>query len=42
MNRTKRFFESIKNKKISFIGFGLINTGVKKMFLEKVINVTVC
>ena len=42
MNRTKRFFESIKNKKIAFIGVGVSNTGVIKMFLEKGINVTVC
>lgn len=42
MNRINRFFSSIKNKKIAFIGMGVTNLNCIKMFLNKGLDVTVC
>jgi len=42
MNRINRFFESIKDKKTSFIGMGVTNLNCIKMFLNKGLDVTVC
>lgn len=36
------FFESIKTKKIAFIGMGVTNFDIIRMFLQKGLNVTVC
>ncbi len=42
MNKTERFFEDMKSKKIAFIGVGVSNTDLIKLFLKKGLNVTVC
>lgn len=42
MNKTERFFADMKNKKTAFIGVGVTNTGIIKLFLSKGIDVTVC
>lgn len=42
MNKTERFFSSIKNKRIAFIGVGVSHTELIKMFLGKGLNVVVC
>ncbi len=44
MSETKaaRFFESMKDKSISFIGLGVTNNDTVRLFLKKGLNVTVC
>ena len=42
MNRSERFFNSVKNKKTAVIGVGVSNTDLIKLFLKKGIDVTVC
>ncbi|MGN0620771.1 MAG: UDP-N-acetylmuramoyl-L-alanine--D-glutamate ligase, partial [Porcipelethomonas sp.] len=42
MSKTERFFEDMKKRKTAFIGVGVSNTDVIKMFLRKGIDVTVC
>lgn len=42
MNKVQKFFEDIKNKKISFIGTGVTNNDVIRLFLKKGFDVTVC
>ena len=42
MNRIDIFFESLKGKKIAFIGMGVTNFNCIKMFLNKGLDVTVC
>lgn len=42
MNKIARFFDSIKDKKIAFIGMGVTNLNCIKMFLNKGLNATVC
>ncbi|MGN1412518.1 MAG: UDP-N-acetylmuramoyl-L-alanine--D-glutamate ligase [Oscillospiraceae bacterium] len=42
MNKIARFFDSIKYKKVAFIGMGVTNLNCIKMFLNKGINVTIC
>lgn len=36
------FFESLKTQKIAFIGMGVTNFNIIRMFLQKGLNVTVC
>ncbi len=40
MNRIERFFEAMKQKKIAFIGVGVTNTDIIRLFLSKGIAVT--
>lgn len=40
MNKIERFFESMKQKKIAFIGVGVTNTDIIRLFLKKGIGVT--
>jgi len=42
MNKVKKFFNDIQNKKIAFIGTGVTNTNIIKLFLSKNLNVTIC
>lgn len=42
MNKAERFFENMKKVKAAFIGVGVTNTDLIKMFLKKGIDVTVC
>ena len=42
MTKAERFFNDIKDKKISFIGTGVTNNGIIEMMLRKGIDVTVC
>jgi UDP-N-acetylmuramoylalanine--D-glutamate ligase len=42
MTKTEQFFESIKDKKIAFIGTGVSHNDLIEMFLKKGLNVTVC
>lgn len=42
MNKTERFFEEMKHKKVAFIGIGVSHTDLIKLFLSKGINVTIC
>ena len=42
MTKAEKFFEDIKNKKVSFIGTGVTNNDTIRLFLKKGINVTVC
>ncbi|MBQ8827059.1 MAG: UDP-N-acetylmuramoyl-L-alanine--D-glutamate ligase [Oscillospiraceae bacterium] len=42
MTKAERFFNDIKDKKVSFIGTGVTNNGIIEMFLKKGIDVTVC
>lgn len=42
MNKVQKFFSSIQNKKVAFIGTGVTNTNIIKLFLKKNIDVTIC
>lgn len=42
MNKVQKFFSDIKNKKIAFIGTGVTNTNIIKLFLSKNLDVTIC
>lgn len=42
MTKAEKFFEDIKNKKVSFIGTGVTNNDTIRLFLKKGIDVTVC
>ena len=42
MTKAEKFFNKIKDKKIAFIGMGVTNNYVIKLFLKKGIDVTVC
>lgn len=42
MTKAERFFNDIKDKKISFIGTGVTNNGIIEMMLRKGMDVTVC
>lgn len=42
MTKAEKFFNKIKDKKIAFIGMGVTNNDVIKLFLKKGIDVTVC
>lgn len=42
MTKAEQFFESIKNKKIAFIGTGVSHNDLIEMFLGKGLDVTVC
>lgn len=42
MTKTERFFESMKGKKIAFIGVGVSHTDLIGLFLRKGLDVTVC
>lgn len=42
MNKVQKFFSSIQNKKVAFIGTGVTNTNIIKLFLSKNIDVTIC
>lgn len=42
MTKAGLFFDSIKNKKIAFIGTGVSHNELIEMFLKKGLNVTVC
>lgn len=42
MTKAEKFFEDIKNKKISFIGTGVTNNDLIRLFLKKGLDVTVC
>jgi len=42
MNKIQKFFNDIKNKKIAFIGTGVTNTNIIKLFLSKKLDVTIC
>lgn len=42
MTKAQSFFESMKTKKIAFIGVGVSHTDLIKMFLGKGLDVTVC
>lgn len=42
MTKTQRFFASVKDKRIAFIGVGVSHTELIKLFLSKGINVVVC
>ncbi len=41
MTKAEKFFNKIKDKKIAFIGMGVTNNDVIKLFLKKGIDVTV-
>lgn len=41
MNKTQRFFDSLKNMKVAFIGTGVSHTELIRLFLSKGIGVTV-
>ena len=41
MSKTARFFESLTNKKVAFIGTGVSHTELIKLFLSKKIDVTI-
>lgn len=42
MTKAQRFFASVKDKRIAFIGVGVSHTELIKLFLSKGINVVVC
>lgn len=42
MTKAQRFFTSIKDKKVAFIGVGVSHTELIKLFLSKGISVVVC
>lgn len=42
MSKTEQFFSEIQNKKVAFIGTGVTNTNIIKLFLSKNIDVTIC
>lgn len=42
MNKVQKFFNDIQNKKIAFIGTGVTNTNIIKLFLSKNLDVTIC
>lgn len=42
MTKAEKFFSEIKDKKVAFIGMGVTNNDVIKLFLKKGIDVTVC
>ena len=42
MRKSEKFFNSMKNKKIAFIGTGVTNTNIIRMLLSKGIDVTIC
>ncbi len=42
MNKVQKFFSSIQDKKVAFIGTGVTNTNIIKLFLSKNIDVTIC
>ena len=42
MTKAEIFFNEIKNKKIAFIGTGVTNTNIIRLFLSKGIDVTIC
>lgn len=41
MDSIERFFQEIRQKRVAFIGIGVTNTGIIRMFLEKQVPVTV-
>lgn len=42
MTKVQKFFETIKNKRIAFIGTGVSNNDLIRLFLKKGLDVTVC
>ncbi len=42
MNKVQKFFSNIQDKKVAFIGTGVTNTNIIKLFLSKNIDVTIC
>lgn len=42
MTKAEIFFNQMKNKKIAFIGTGVTNTNIIKLFLSKDFDVTIC
>lgn len=42
MKTAKRFFESLKDKKIAFIGVGVSHNDLIRLFLKKGLDVTIC
>lgn len=42
MSKIERFYSDMKSKKVAFIGVGVTNTDLIKIFLKKGIHVTVC
>ncbi|MDE5946668.1 MAG: UDP-N-acetylmuramoyl-L-alanine--D-glutamate ligase [Oscillospiraceae bacterium] len=42
MTKVQKFFKEIQNKKVAFIGTGVTNTDIIKLFLAKKIDVTIC
>ncbi len=42
MTKAERFFDSIKNKRVAFIGTGVTNNDTIRLFLKKGIDVTLC
>ena len=42
MTKAEIFFNQMKNKKIAFIGTGVTNTNIIKLFLSKGFDVTIC
>ena len=42
MTKAELFFNNIKDKKIAFIGTGVTNTNIIKLFLSKGFDVTIC
>ena len=42
MSKIERFFYEMKFRKIAFIGVGVTNTDLIKLFLKKGIQVTIC
>lgn len=42
MNKVESFFEDMKKRKVAFIGVGVTNTDLIKLFLKKGIDTTVC
>ena len=42
MTKAETFFNQMKNKKIAFIGTGVTNTNIIKLFLSKGFDVTIC
>ena len=42
MNKTKKFYKSLENQKIAFIGTGVSHNDLMKLFLKKGLDVTLC
>ncbi|MDE6600060.1 MAG: UDP-N-acetylmuramoyl-L-alanine--D-glutamate ligase, partial [Oscillospiraceae bacterium] len=42
MTKAEKFFSEIKDKKVAFIGMGVTNNDVIRLFLKKGIDVTLC